>query len=178
MSLHIHPIKCSYCNKDFLGYRTNVKFCSDTCRYAWQHQNRSNKAIERRKIYQKKWGQENWQHRRNYMLKYTFGITSEQYNDLLRKQNGNCAICGRHNLEFARKLAIDHDHITSEIRGLLCEVCNRKIIGKHRGIEGVEVFRKAAAYLNSEYTGIIIPPKRKKRRARKSSRKKRSLLQK
>jgi len=178
MSRHIHPIKCFYCNEDFLGYRSSDKFCSNTCRYAWQTRNQSEKSRLRRQTYQKKWGQENWLRRRNYMLLYTFGITSEQYDELLRKQDGNCAICGRHNLEFARKLAIDHDHETSEIRGLLCELCNRKIVGRHRGLEGAEIFRKAAAYLDREYTGIIVPPKRKKRHARRSTRKKRSLLQK
>lgn len=101
------------------------------------------------------------------MLRYTYGITSEQYDDLLRKQSGNCAICGKHNLEFARKLAIDHDHKTSEIRGLLCEVCNRKIVGKHRGVEGAEIFRKAAAYLDQEYTGILIPPKPKRKKRKR-----------
>jgi DNA-directed RNA polymerase subunit RPC12/RpoP len=101
------------------------------------------------------------------MLLYTYGITGEQYDDLLRRQEGNCAICGRHNLEFSRKLAVDHDHHTLEIRGILCQSCNREIIGKLRGREGAEILRKAADYLDKEYTGWIIPKKRKKRRRKK-----------
>jgi len=104
------------------------------------------------------------------MLMYTYGITAEQYDELLRKQDGNCAVCGRHHLEFARKLATDHDHISGEIRGLLCELCNRKIIGKLRGIEGAEIFRKAAAYLEKEHTGWFVP-KRKKKKCRRKKKK-------
>ena len=62
---------------------------------------------------------------RKSKLKMTYGITVEQYNDMLGKQEGKCAIC------FAKKpggrtkmFFIDHCHNTGEVRGLLCMRCN------------------------------------------------------
>lgn len=51
----------------------------------------------------------------------TYGISPEQYNEMLEKQDGKCAICHQ---ESDRKLCIDHNHETDEIRGLLCYKCN------------------------------------------------------
>jgi CRISPR/Cas system-associated protein Cas10 (large subunit of type III CRISPR-Cas system) len=55
-------------------------------------------------------------------LKHTYGITLEQYNELVIKQNNKCAICG--NEQVGKDLFIDHDHTTGKIRGLLCSTCN------------------------------------------------------
>ena len=54
------------------------------------------------------------------------GITQEEYDDLLERQGGSCAICSTPPVEPAR-LAIDHDHTTGEVRGLLCIPCNLAI---------------------------------------------------
>lgn len=59
---------------------------------------------------------------RYYRTKY--GITLEQYNEMLVKQSNVCAVCG---LECSRKLAVDHCHSTGKVRGLLCVKCNRGI---------------------------------------------------
>lgn len=56
--------------------------------------------------------------------KYKYGITIEQYDDMLLLQGGRCAICGKHQVEFEQRLSVDHDHVTSEVRGLLCVKCN------------------------------------------------------
>lgn len=58
------------------------------------------------------------------LLRY-FGITLDQYNELLQKQDGCCALCG--NPPTTRRLAVDHDHQTGRIRGLLCGWCNRAL---------------------------------------------------
>ena len=60
---------------------------------------------------------------RSYHLKRTFGITIEEYENLLKKQENVCAIC-KNNMIFKRKLDVDHDHKTGKIRGLLCSNCN------------------------------------------------------
>lgn len=57
-------------------------------------------------------------------LKKRLNFTIEQYNKLFSDQKGCCAGCGRHQSEFKRNLAVDHDHATSRIRGLLCNSCN------------------------------------------------------
>lgn len=60
--------------------------------------------------------------RRRYHLKEKFGLTVEEYDAMLRAQDGRCAIC-RHP-PTAKRLAVDHDHRTGMVRGLLCEACN------------------------------------------------------
>jgi hypothetical protein len=58
------------------------------------------------------------------MIRY--GITEEQYNIRLIEQKGLCAICGKSPSEQGGKaLAIDHDHETGLLRGLLCDGCNK-----------------------------------------------------
>ena len=52
-----------------------------------------------------------------------FGITVEDYYELKEKQNGRCAICGGKDVAN-RDLAIDHNHQTGTVRGLLCVHCN------------------------------------------------------
>lgn len=55
-------------------------------------------------------------------LKDAFGITVEEYNRLLVSQGCRCAICRE--LPCKKRLAVDHDHETGKIRGLLCFECN------------------------------------------------------
>jgi hypothetical protein len=43
---------------------------------------------------------------------------------LLEEQGGKCAVCGKLNNEGRRRLAVDHDHKTGKVRGLLCGNCN------------------------------------------------------
>jgi Recombination endonuclease VII len=65
----------------------------------------------------------------NSNLKTKFGITIEQYEKMLQRQDGKCAICGR--AETSRdakgkikRLAVDHCHKTGRNRELLCLRCN------------------------------------------------------
>jgi hypothetical protein len=76
----------------------------------------------------------NKQGRVNRLKKY-FGITVEQYNFILDKQNGCCNMCKKHHSEFKRALAVDHDHSTGLIRGLLCHSCNRGLGYLHDNID-------------------------------------------
>jgi len=61
---------------------------------------------------------------RRAQLKYLYGITQEQYNQLFHQQNGQCGICGGHQSKLNRVLSVDHNHKTGEVRGLLCRECN------------------------------------------------------
>lgn len=63
---------------------------------------------------------------RRSALKRDFGITPEQYDALLDIQNGVCAVCKKC-CATKKRLAVDHDHRTGRIRGLLCAGCNRGI---------------------------------------------------
>ena len=63
----------------------------------------------------------------DYRLKRTFGISLVDYDAMLEAQGGGCAICGQTPKEEGRRLCVDHDHKTGEVRGLLCNICNRCI---------------------------------------------------
>ena len=62
-----------------------------------------------------------------------YKITKDEYEALLEKQHGGCAICGKGNFikkknrNHVKNLAVDHDHNSRDkkIRGLLCGRCNR-----------------------------------------------------
>jgi hypothetical protein len=64
------------------------------------------------------------------VLKRDYGITLADYNAMLRKQANRCAICCRaetirlKRTGELRRLAVDHDHVTGAVRGLLCHRCN------------------------------------------------------
>lgn len=68
-------------------------------------------------------------YKRKTHLKNTFNFTILQYNELLNKQEGKCGICKSYSPSSSRKMhfSIDHDHTTGQIRGLLCDTCNRGI---------------------------------------------------
>lgn len=58
-------------------------------------------------------------------LKNTYGISLEEYEDMLKQQNYGCQICGKTEMNYKNKvLCVDHNHTTGQIRGLLCGLCN------------------------------------------------------
>ncbi len=85
---------------------------------------------------------------RKQRLKQKFGIDEKQYDSMLQEQGGVCAICGT--AEYNSKnhrLAVDHDHATGAIRGLLCSMCNTSLGGFR---DSPELLKRAADYLNKE----------------------------
>jgi len=71
---------------------------------------------------------------KHHWLMRNFGITIDEYELMLSKQNGVCAIClnnetakQTHAVEKTRSLSVDHCHSTMKIRGLLCGRCNNMI---------------------------------------------------
>lgn len=61
---------------------------------------------------------------KNGNLKRKFGISIDTYNDMFLSQNGCCAICNIHQKDLPKRLAVDHNHKTLIVRGLLCLKCN------------------------------------------------------
>lgn len=82
---------------------------------------------------------------KNIKLKHRYGITLERYEQLFTQQGCVCAICGG---EYTgdRSLQVDHDHHTSEVRGLLCWDCNTGI-GKFE--HDVKLLEQAIEYLKN-----------------------------
>mgnify|MGYP001561240932 CR=1 FL=1 len=69
-----------------------------------------------------------------YVLK-TYGLKAGQYQALYEAQGGVCFICRRATGKV-RKLAVDHDHATGYVRGLLCKPCN-SVLAHFRDDEAV-----------------------------------------
>jgi hypothetical protein len=98
-------------NKDGLQYHCKV------CRKYWD--NGEIKQKYNRERYHK------YEHLyRDSVYKRHFGITLKDYEDMLFKQNGVCAICLKE-CKTGQRLAVDHCHTTGKVRGLLCMECNR-----------------------------------------------------
>lgn len=87
-------------------------------------ENRERAAELRRKRKQEAPEREFMRKRQSY-LRTQFGITHEDYEALLASQGGVCAICGtRDPGRSSPYFHVDHCHVTSEVRGLLCNGCN------------------------------------------------------
>ena len=64
---------------------------------------------------------------RNWRLLQNYGITNQDYEQMLENQGFCCAGCGLHQNILEKKLNVDHDHVTGKVRGLLCGNCNRAL---------------------------------------------------
>ena len=76
-------------------------------------------------------------------LEKTYGLKAGQYEAMYAAQGGVCAICQRAT-GASKALAVDHDHETGYVRGLLCSVDN-KLLGHFR--DDPEALFRAANYL-------------------------------
>jgi len=73
--------------------------------------------------------------------RYAYGVSEEEYKELLRRYNYACGICHRKDV----RLGIDHDHATGQIRGILCLECNWAL-GLFR--DSAATIRAAIGYLS------------------------------
>jgi 5-methylcytosine-specific restriction endonuclease McrA len=87
-----------------------------------------------------------WDRTRALRLKQKYGISVEDYDNLLKEQDGKCAICGSKDTGRVdcKNFAVDHDHATNDVRGLLCKPCNTGL-GMFK--DSPEMLEAAAAYL-------------------------------
>lgn len=84
--------------------------------------------------------------RKDQNLRRLYGISLEEYNTMFAEQEGCCAICGTHQMQLKRALAVDHDHDTGKVRALLCTHCNTAL-GSF--FENEETILRALDYLKS-----------------------------
>lgn len=80
-------------------------------------------------------------------LMKSFGINADQYEAMLKEQNGVCAICKKPDI-CDRDLAVDHCHDTKRVRGLLCTNCNMAL-GKFQ--DDLQNLLNAIEYLKRDY---------------------------
>jgi hypothetical protein len=145
LDIHQQHKTCCVCNErkhfnEFFNYKNKndnksyrCKECDSKARNNWSLNN-PKKAYESM---------------RGRNLKQRFGISLDDYIRMFNDQGCKCAICGatENNTTGDRKdwnFAVDHDHKTGKVRGILCNNCNRGL-GLLRDSE--ELLRKAALYV-------------------------------
>lgn len=92
------------------------------------------KHIEHRRLNNSRW-------RRSSL----YGLSEEAFNEMVERSNNLCSICGT---EFTKtgkgRMAIDHDHATGKVRGLICHNCN---IGLGHFKDSIDALERAIEYL-------------------------------
>ncbi len=75
-------------------------------------------------------------------LKRKYGLTLEEFDEMLAAQGGRCAICGKPDPDN-----VDHDHVTGRVRGILCWNCN---VGVGQFEDDIERLIAATSYLDRD----------------------------
>ena len=113
-------------------------------------------TIQREREYKKKWFEANKDRlaltkikpdalrKASWQIKHKYKISYEDYAAMLQEANGKCSICGEVSKDN-RRLCVDHNHETGQIRGLLCKHCNW-LIGHSR--ESTIILNNTIDYLN------------------------------
>lgn len=131
----------SKAKKGVNGLRSRCKSCSNE---DWKgyYQSNSKQHILRAKQWALANPDKRKKNRKHHNLKTTYGISLEEFNQLLASQSGKCAVCE----SLLIRPHVDHCHYTKNIRGLLCPGCN---VGIGHLKNDPEICRKAALYLES-----------------------------
>ena len=106
-----------------------------------EHQKNKARYLER----SKEWFAADPSRQINKRIKRTIGLgqlSIEVYEQMLKEQNHQCAICG--SSPNGKRLVIDHDHDSGHLRGLLCEKCN---LGLGLFRDNIFILELAAQYL-------------------------------
>lgn len=112
---------CSECGKAMVGYYYVTKRLCKTC-------------------YNKRFEEVNPGYVQNWYLQKLYGISLEQYNEMIVKQLGKCAVCS---VQLKRPV-VDHCHSSKKVRGLLCFKCNN---GLGQFNDDFNLMQKAVNYL-------------------------------
>lgn len=152
-------LKCSTCqvHKDVSEFHKNKSiprgygYTCKLCKYEYEHQRRLTDPdyVARTATTASRWRRANkkgrYRRSRNSMLRHRYGIGIDEYEAMLERQSGECAICGRADSGIEGKtLHVDHCHETGKVRGILCHPCNN---GLGRFDDNKELLLKAVKYL-------------------------------
>lgn len=125
------------------GLRAECKPCHQALGREWRESNRVRYQQKNREWYEQNkeyravtvdaWQKKNADsyYKRNQeraWKKAGIELTVEERAAMLEQQEGKCAVCGTEESSLKRRLAVDHDHKTGIIRGLLCDTCNYRVV--------------------------------------------------
>ena len=115
--------KCRDCEAEsYQAYKSNN---GERLKNSWSKSSKSRYEKDRKKI-----------------LAWRYGLTLEEYDQILSDQDGKCKIC---KTEPVTVLSVDHCHSTGKVRGLLCSHCNTGL-GMFK--DDVQLLERAIAYLS------------------------------
>lgn len=118
------------------------------CRVSATKYRNENLELCRQKDRDRNPGRKSYERGRNDYLKRTYGITLEEFHEMLAAQNGCCAIC---DIEMGPpgsgkgSACVDHDHVTGITRLILCHGCN---LGLGNFKDSTELLERAMSYLS------------------------------
>ncbi len=107
------------------------RLSSGILRYATCRRKRGREYYHRSQRYRKKMREQYYQR--------TYGVSFKELDVILAEQEGRCVICrtyrkdcpapkaSRYETVYVQHLYVDHDHVTGNVRGLLCNTCNAAI---------------------------------------------------
>lgn len=111
--------------------RADAKWCSPTCE--------ATRPARRASV-------------RRSRLKTSYGLTPETFEAMLAAQRGRCAVCGGSDPKHTN-WSVDHDHVTGQVRGILCSRCNTGI-GQLQ--DDPDIIKKAWRYIQS-HRQMVLP---------------------
>ena len=129
---------------------TSSKGCYECVKSTWDEAN-----IRKKVRYRKNWVQELLK-RKNYILQATYNMSFIDYRNLVASQNYKCPLClteetFMENYQYRNKakgylgdLVVDHCHESGEVRGALCQDCNRALGGFK---DDINILSRAIKYL-------------------------------
>jgi len=149
-----HMKKCNKCNiskslEEFRFIRKNKNGtdlyksqCNECFNKHYLEKYRNKTEEERQQIYTDKKNKTTFESRKDWRLKYRFGITLEEYESMLEQQNNKCYICETY--IQGKDIKVDHSHKTKKVRKLLCHNCNTAL-----GLLGekITLFEKCIDYI-------------------------------
>lgn len=140
--------KCSKCKKekdieDF-HKRASLKssWCKD-CRHQYYEMHKDT-CLQKAKEWYKQNKKKHSETARKSHLMRKFGMTVDQYNEIFLKQNSKCYICHVNKPGGNGYWHLDHNHITNQVRKILCHNCNM-LVGHSK--ENVAILHKTILYL-------------------------------
>jgi len=150
-------LNCGICGlekKSMILKSGKEKLVCDKCRKEksslWQKENKE-RVNRKNRIWSENNYEKKYNSSKNSKLLNEYGITFDEFNKMLEKQNYKCKICGKEETKELKgtkwKLSVDHCHKTGKVRGLLCAKCN---VGLAKFEEDEQQFINAIKYLKGE----------------------------
>lgn len=117
---------CIDCNKE-PRFKPHAR-----CHLCFKKRRNSIRDVEKTNKQNRESLKRNYLSRRKYVYRTRYGITEDQYQQMLKDQDYRCAICGTHQEDQKIRMSVDHDHKCCPglyscgkcLRGLLCRNCN------------------------------------------------------